>query len=84
MLTTVKKKIRAKTVSAFLANIVVKIDILIKNIGTGGTPASESTTTSVSNLTDLSDVNVCRELKKTTLLKLKFSNSKEKFKKESR
>lgn len=39
MLTIVKKKITITIVIEFLANNVVNIEILIKNIGTGGTPA---------------------------------------------
>ncbi len=68
----------------FLENKVVKIEILIKNIGTGGTPAIAKIETRANTLIELTVVIACNELKNTTFLRLKFNRIKTKFKKEIR
>lgn len=79
-----KKKIIITIAREFFANNVVKIEILIKNIGTGGTPAiakieTKETTRKVGKL-----VKDWSEFKKTILFRLKFSITRTRFKNDNK
>ena len=68
----------------FFEKRVVNIEILIKNMGTGGTPAIAKIEIKANTLIELTVVIACNELKNTTFLRLKFNKIKTKFKKEIR
>lgn len=84
MLTIVKKKIIVTIAREFFAKRVVKIEILIKNIGTGGTPAMAKIDTRANTRKVGKLVSDWREVKKTIPFKLKFNIIRTKFKKESK